>query len=442
MRPPEIHYARNADGSCIAYQVMGEGPFDLLLVPEWISNIELAWELPGISNVFAHLSSFCRVIWFDKIGTGLSDPVPGNEAPALEAWMDDIRVVMEATHCEHACVLGAGFGGMMAALFAATYPNLVTKLILLNAFARTARADDYKPGMPAEVQEAVLTMIADGWGRGAFTEVMAPSAPPAFREIFARYQRGSASPGVAYNLTRAFFETDIRQVLPVLSLPTLVLHRAGNQWARVEHGRYLAEHIPGAQYVELGGTDHGFVPGDDEALDHIDQFLTGALRASEVNRVLATVLFTDIVGSTDQAATMGDRAWRGLLENHNAVVRRELRLFHGREIDTAGDGFLATFDGPARAIRCAASIRDAVADIGLTIRVGVHTGECELMDDDVVGLAVHVGARVADLAGPGEVLVSSTVKDLVAGSGLHFVDRGTHDLKGVPGQWRVFAAEL
>jgi class 3 adenylate cyclase len=332
----------------------------------------------------------------------------------------------------------------MAMLFAATYPERVSALILVNTAARHLRDVDYPWGLPADRMARFLQRMEELWGTGDLVDVTAPSVAhdPRFRRWYGRYERASMGPSACATMYATQFERDLRGVLPTIRVPTLVLHRAGNRHLRVGHGRYLAEHIPGARYVELPGEDHLFFTGDTEAvLAEIEEFLTGARSPGEVDRVLATVLFTDIVGSTERAAALGDRAWRAVLDTHNGIVRRELDRHRGREVKTAGDGFLATFDGPARGIRCASAVRDEIRPLGIEIRAGLHTGECELMGDDVGGIAVHIGARVAGAAGAGEVLVSSTVKDLVAGSGIRFADRGLHVLKGVPGEWRLFTVE-
>jgi class 3 adenylate cyclase len=357
--------------------------------------------------------------------------------------MDDVRAVMDTVGSQRAALLGISEGGPMSLLFAATYPERTAALVLYGSFARSAWAPDYTWGRTQEEFEALITGVRDAWGTGASRQRFAPSLAndPAFREWCAGYERQGASPGAAETLFRMNREIDTRHVLDVIRVPTLVVHRTGDRAVRVEHGRYLAERIPGAKYVELPGDDHfPFIGDSDRILDEIEKFLTGARHAQELDRVLATVLFTDVVGATGRAAALGDRQWRELLDRHHALVRRELTAFRGKEIDTAGDGFLASFDGPARAVRAAQTISDKVRLIGLDIRAGLHTGECEIIGPKLTGITVHIGARVAALAGAGEVLVSNTVKDLVAGSGLMFEDRGTHVLKGVPGEWRLYAA--
>jgi pimeloyl-ACP methyl ester carboxylesterase len=443
MQDPETRFARNKEGH-VAYQVIGDGPRDLVFVPSWASNVDAMWEEPSLARFLRRLATFSRLICFDKRGTGVSDPVPLAALPTLEQWMEDICTVMDAAGSEQTMLLGDAEGGQMAMLFAATYPERVSALVLVNTAARHLRDADYPWGLPARSVPAFLDRMEERWGTGGVVDILAPSLAhdARFRRWYSRYERLALSPHAAATMYATQFERDLRGVLPTIRVPTLVLHRAGNPHLAVEHGRYLAEHIPGAKYVELAGEDHYFHVGDtDGLLAEIEEFLTGVRPMAEFDRVLATVLFTDIVGSTEHAAVLGDRSWRALLDSHNGIVRRELNRHRGREVQTAGDGFLATFDGPARAIRCASTIRDEVLPLGIEIRAGLHTGECQLMGDDVGGIAVHIGARVAGEAGASEVLVSSTVKDLVAGSGIRFVDRGFRILKGVPGEWRLFAAE-
>ncbi|HEX3255497.1 MAG TPA: adenylate/guanylate cyclase domain-containing protein [Gaiellaceae bacterium] len=441
MTQPETRYAQSGDVN-IAFQVVGEGPLDLVYVAGWVSHLESFWQEPSYAAFLRRLASFSRLILFDKRGTGMSDRVPESELPTLEQRMDDVRVVMDAVGSEEAALLGLSEGGPMCLLFAATYPERTRALIMLGSYARRTWAVDH-PWAPNEAdQEVFIEEVGRDWGGPVGLAARAPSQVD--NEVFSRwwstYLRMSASPGAAKTLTRMNAKIDVRGVLPLVRVPTLILHRTDDRAMSVEGSRYMAERIDGARYVELPGEDHlPFLGDQDEILDEIEEFLTGVRRGPEPDRVLATVLFTDIVGSTEKAAAVGDRRWREVLEAHHAAVRRELERFRGREIDTAGDGFLATFDGPARAIRCAIAIRDAVESVGLAVRAGLHTGECEMRGDGVSGIAVHMGARVAALAEPGEVLVSSTVKDLVAGSGIEFEDRGVHELKGVPGEWRLFA---
>lgn len=436
---PETKYARSGDVN-IAYQVVGEGPRDLVFVPGWVSNIELLWEQPDAASFLQRLASFSRLILFDKRGTGLSDRV--TDMPNLETRMDDVRAVMDAARSTRAALLGYSEGGPMSCLFAATYPERTTALIMLESFARRTWAPDHPYGPTREELDTYIASLAQTWGGTSALEIRAPSvaADPRFRDWFGRYLRMSASPGAAQALMRMNAEIDVRDVLSAIRVPTLVVHRSGDRAIPVEMGRYLGERIPGAKFVELPGPDHlAWVGNADAIIDEIEEFLTGVRRGIEADRVLATVLFTDIVDATKKATELGDRRWRELLEAHHAAVRGELARFRGREIDTAGDGFLATFDGPARGVRTACAISDAVHELGIDVRAGLHTGECEVMGPKLGGIAVHIGARIAALAKAGEVLVSNTVKDLVAGSGLRFEDRGTHALKGVPGEWHLFA---
>jgi pimeloyl-ACP methyl ester carboxylesterase len=439
---PETKYARSGE-VYIAYQVVGDGPRDLVLIPPFVSHVELYWEEPSLVRFLTRLASFARLIVFDKRGTGLSDRVAPHALPDLEQRMDDVRAVLDAVGSHKAALLGPSEGGPMSALFAATYPERTTALILYGTFASTIRDAAYPWAMDPDERQKIIAALPQTWGQGLYADFLAPSrsADPQFRTWWARLERLGASPGAAMALRQMNGQIDLRPVLPAIRVPTLVLHRSGDQDSSVEEGRYLAARIPGAKFVELPGMDHLPWVGDQDAvLDEVEEFLTGVRQGPEPDRVLATVLFTDIVSSTERAAELGDHGWRQLLEGYYGIVRRELARFRGREVDTAGDGFLATFDGPARAIRCACTTRDAVRALGIKLRTGVHTGECAIMGEKLVGIAVHIGARVAARAEPDEVLVSSTVKDLVSGSGLHFVDRGTHPLKGVPGEWRLFAA--
>jgi len=440
--PPETRFARSG-AVHIAYQVVGDAPRDLVVVPGWVSNIEVFWEDRTVARFFGRLASFSRLILFDKRGTGLSDRVA--EMPNLETRMDDVRAVMDAVGCERAALCGYSEGGPMSALFAATYPARTSALVLLGSFARLRPDADYPSsrGSPDE-EQAWLESCEREWGGPVGLDQRAPTlvGDEQARRWWARYLRMSASPAAAVALTRMNYEIDIRHVLPAVRVPTLVLHSAGDRTIDVHLGRYLADHVQGARYVELPGVDHLPWGGDADAiLDEIQEFLTGVRHVPETDRILATVLFTDIVGATEKVAELGDRRWRELITEHHALVRQQIERFRGREIDTAGDGFLAAFDGPARAISCACAVGDAVRPLDLRIRAGLHTGECEVIGEKLGGIAVHIAARVASLAAADEVLVSSTVKDLVAGSGLRFQDRGVQSLRGVPGDWRLFAAE-
>jgi pimeloyl-ACP methyl ester carboxylesterase len=435
---PEIRYAKSGDLS-IAYASGGDGP-DLVVAPGFISHLEVGLEEPSLAHFYARLATFRRVICFDKRGTGLSDPVP--HAPTLEECVEDLRAVMDAVGSERADVAGMSEGGAIATLFAATHPDRTRSLVLYGSYSRVLWAPDYPYGVSAELHGQLLEMVDAGWGDGVGWSAWAPSCADdvRMRTWWARLQRAAASPGMVHSLLALYPQIDIREVLGTVGVPTLVLHRRDDRMINIEMGRYLAEHIPGAKLVELDGADHFYWVGDADAiLDEIEEFLTGLRRGPEPDRVLATVVFTDLVASTEHAVELGDTRWRYLLESHQAQVRRQLERFRGHEVQTTGDGFLATFDGPARAIRCAQAIVDQSGGLGLETRAGLHTGECELMNNDVGGIAVHIAARVATLADAGEVLVSSTVKDLVAGSGLTFADRGVHTLKGVPDKWRLFA---
>ena len=437
---PETRYAKSGDVH-IAYQVTGSGPIDLVLVPGFMSHLEADWESPARTRLLQRLGTFCRLIRFDKRGTGLSDRV---KIPTLEERMDDVRAVMDAAGSEKAALFGYSEGGPMSILFSATYPERTTALVMYGSYARRVKGPDHPCGMTAGEFDAFIDRLEQEWGGGAAIDIFSPTVAndPAARQAIANYQRQAASPGAVVDIMRMNREIDVRPILPAVRVPTLVLHRTGDRLTSVDQGRFLAANIRGARMRELPGDDHNWTVGDSDAIvDEIEEFLTGARHGAEPDRVLATVLFTDIAGSTERAAALGDRKWRELLEQHHAMVRRKLTEFRGREIDTAGDGFLTSFDGPARGIRCAAAIVDGAQPLGLEIRAGVHTGECEIMGEKLSGLAVHIGARVAALASAGEVLVSSTVKDLVAGSGLRFSDRGSRSLKGVPGEWRIFALE-
>jgi class 3 adenylate cyclase len=431
---PEIRYAKS-DDIYIAYQVLGRGPLDMVFVPGFISHLEHYWEAPPIVRFAQRLASFTRLILLDKRGTGLSDRVAG--VATLEQRMDDVRAVMDTVGSERAVVFGISEGGPMSALFAATYPNRTSALIMYGAFPKF----NYWVPTP-EALDQLLTMIGQAWGTGVTLPLFAPNLTEdePFKHWWARFERLGASPGAVSALMRMNSEININPVLSAIHVPTLILHRTEDTLVDVEASRFMAERIPGAKYVELSGRDHVPVVGDADAiLDEIEEFLTGARLGAEPDRALLTVMFTDIVGSTERAAELGDRRWRDLLDSHRMVVRRELARHRGKEVNTTGDGFLVTFDGPARAIRCAIRIREELRQRGLEIRIGLHTGECELLSGDIGGVAVHIGARVEARAMPGEVLVSSTVKDLVVGSGLQFEDRGTHTLKGIPDEWHLFA---
>jgi pimeloyl-ACP methyl ester carboxylesterase/class 3 adenylate cyclase len=431
---PETRYAKSGDVH-IAYEVFGEGPVNLVVVPGFVSNVEVFWDQPDFSRWQLRLASYARMARFDKRGTGMSDRVA--ELPGLDQRMDDLRAVMDAAGMDQAAVLGISEGGALSVLFAATYPNRCRALVLYGAFAHYWSTE--------EALAANLRYVDQAWGTGGSLPIFAPSRAndPAFQRWWGRYERLGASPAAVSALLRMYTLIDVRDVLPTIRTPTLVIHRTGDRCVPVECGRFLAERIPGARYIELPGIDHIPAIGDNamEIADGIGEFLTGAKAPVAADTVLATVLFTDIVGSTEKAAALGDRQWRDLLDNHHVTIRRNLALFRGHEVKTTGDGILATFDGPARGVRCACAIADETKSLGIEVRAGLHTGECEVMGDDYGGIAVHIGARVAALAGASEVLVSSTAKDLVAGSGLRFSEYGIKSLKGVPGVWSIFAVD-
>ena len=436
----ETGYALSGDVR-VAYQVVGDGPRDLVLVPGFVSNLELAWEYPSYERFMRRLAAFARVIVFDKRGSGLSDPV--GEVATLEERMDDIRAVMDAVGSERADVFGWSEGATIAAVFGASRPDRVSALVLYGSFARGTPAEGYPWAVRRDAWELWLQEGEgeEAWGQGFSLLMLAPSRfeDEALVRWWGRFERQSMSPTMSRAALRLDMELDIREVVPSIRVPTLVIHRTGDVLP-VEGGRWLAEQIPGARFVELPGEDHWPWTSDpDDIVDEVEEFLTGERHDREPDRVLATVLFTDIVGSTKHATALGDRRWTDLLEQHDRLVRRELGRHRGREVKTTGDGVLATFDGPARGITCAQAICAQVRPLGIEVRAGLHTGECELRNGDVGGIAVHIGARVAGMAEAGEVLVSSTVKDLVVGSRLEFADRGTHSLRGAPGEWRLYA---
>jgi class 3 adenylate cyclase len=441
MQPGPTRYARSGDYH-LAYSVTGEGSMDILYVPTWLSQIEQLWEHPRVNRFLERMAGIGRLIMFDRRGSGMSDPIQG--APTLEEQMDDVIAVLDAAGSRRAAVFAQMEGGQMAALFAATHPDRTRALVLYAAWARIVQADDIPWANPPEARAALMEHLAATWGTGERLDQLAPSAAgdPELRAWYAKLERVAASPRSIRELMRLVGEYDVREVLPSIRVPTLVMHRRGDQLIDPRHAEYLAARITGAKLVMLEGTDHLLIVGDWEAiLDEVEEFLTGARHAREPDRVLATVMFTDIVDSTRRAAELGDRRWREVLERHDELVRARLGRWQGREVKTTGDGFLATFDGPARGIRCAQEIsHDLPPALGVDVRAGLHTGECEVRGADVAGMAVHIGARVGALAAPGEVLVSGTVKDLVVGSGIEFEDRGARELKGVPGEWRLYAA--
>ena len=437
-----VSYARTADGVSLAYRVMGDGPLDLIWVPGFVSNFETLLELPDAADMFDRLAEFARVILFDRRGQGLSDRPPS--PPTLEEGTDDIRAVLDAAGAERPAIFAMSEGGPRSMLFAATFPERVRALVLWGTYARLLAADGYEIGVAREQFAAMCRTMEEGWGGPVFADAFVPSRAddPAFLEWWARFLRGGASPRGAVDLLRLYAEVDVRHVLPAVAVPTLVMNRAGDRITPVSWARYLADHIPGARFAEVPGSDHA--PGTEhvaEVVGEIEEFLTGVRHEHEPDRVLATVMFTDIVDSTRRAAELGDREWRRLVARHDDLIRRAIERHRGRPIKTLGDGFLATFDGPARGIRAARSITEQVRHLGLEVRAGLHTGELEAVDGDIAGMAVNIGARVSALAGAGEVLVSGTVRDLVVGSGIEFADRGTRPLKGVPGEWRLYAVD-
>jgi len=435
----ETRYARSGDLR-IAYQVHGEGPIDLVFAPGYLSHLEQNQWWPDYARFIEKMAAFSRLIIFDRRGTGLSDRILS--LGSFEELMDDIAAVMDAARSERAALFGAAEGGPMCVLFAATFPERTSALVLGASYARRTWAPDYPWGLDEQAQQRILDGYEERWGRPGFgSRSIAPSLvdDESFQTWYAQAQRFSGTPASARAWFRITMEIDVRDVLPAIRVPTLVVHRTGDRVIPVESGRYLAEHISDAKYVEIPGVDHFPFVGDfDATVDEVEEFLTGTRRSRELDRVLATVLFTDIVGSTARAAELGDRRWTELLAEHHRLVRQELDRHRGRVVRVEGDGTLTTFDGPARAIRCAEAIRDGVRALGLEVRAGLHTGEIELAGAGVEGIAVHIGARIAALAGAGEILVSSTVKDLVVGSGIEFADRGAHELKGIPGEWRVY----
>ena len=441
--PPQTRYAKSGDVN-IAYQVLGSGPVDLVFVMGWVSNIDEFWTEPLWARFLERLASFSRLIIFDKRGTGLSDRVDEAHLPTLEQRMDDVRAVMDAVGSQKAALFGISEGASMCALFAATYPERTSAFMSFGGFARMVAAPDYPWGRSEENMQGFYKQIHEGWGShpvGIESRIPSKLRDEAYRQWWTRYLVRAATPRAAAALTRMNEQIDIRHVIPAIRVPALIMHRSGDLAVAVGSGRFLAEHIPGAKFMEYPGDDHLPWTSDcEQMLGDIEEFVTGTRHADEIDRVLATVMFTDIVKSTERAAEIGDRKWVDLLQGFYGVVRKNLGRYRGREVDTAGDGLLATFDGPARAVRCAQAINDGMPALGLAVRAGVHTGEVEIIGEKVGGIAVHIGARVAAEAAPGEVIVSSTVKDLVAGSGIRFEDRGHRSLKGVPGDWHLFRA--
>ena len=449
MGESRIRYAKTVDGLHIAYQTAGEGPFDLVYAPGWVSNLECVWEMPDLGDFLRRLAGFSRLILFDRQGSGLSDRPSTTESPSLELGMDDIRAVMDAARSERAALFGFEDGGALGCLFAASYPDRISALVLCSVFARYRESPDYPWGWTDEQVRDWRRRIEEKWGSEEFWSDNPYLSPrleqdPERLRAWARYTRLAASPGTVLAIERIGLELDLRPVLPTMQVPTLVMSRRDDRFHDIRHARYVAARIPGAKLVELEGEEHAPFMGDSDAVVAETERFLSAIKAEEAefDRVLATVLFTDIVSSTHQAEALGDREWQGLLERHHATVRALLARYRGTEVGTAGDGFFATFDGPARAVHCARAIVEAVRPFGIEIRAGVHTGEVESVAGSVGGIAVHIGARVGALAGPSEILASSTVKDLTAGSGLRFEDAGQHELQGIserlaplPGHW-------
>ena len=439
MAPARTQYARSGDAD-LAYRVFGEGPPDVVLVYDWGSHLEAVAEQPLFDEFIRSLARFSRVIWFDMRGIGMSAPVVGD--PPIESWMDDLVAVMDTVGSEEATVIAQGHAVQMAVMAAASHPERVRSLVLLNGFARLARADDYPPGMPEHVQEIYARQIEERWGTGEFASLLGPSIAelPGIVEWWGRVERFGATPVRARSRLESILELDLRHVLPLVDVPTLVVHNRDNEFVPVGHGRYLAEHIRGARFVERESPDHWVLP-DPDLMAAIEEFVTGSRSdVHDHDRFLATVLFVDVVGSTERLTEVGDSSWRVVLDRFDGVARSALTMYGGTLVDTTGDGLMATFDGPARAIRGALHLRDELRRAGLDVRVGLHAGEIVRRGSDLAGLAVHIGARVVDLAAPGEVLVTRTVRDLVAGSGIRFEERGAHELKGVPDTWALYAA--
>jgi class 3 adenylate cyclase len=441
MPAPRTLYAKSGDVH-LAYQAIGEGQRDVVLVLDWASHLEAVWEQPFIQEFVASVNRYARVLWFDMRGVGLSDRVV-EHAVAPEEWMEDVGAVMDAAGSEQATLIAHGHGVQMALMSAATHPDRVASLVLMNGFARFARADDYPAGMPPQAAQLLLEQIERTWGTGAMAVSLGPSvaSQPGIQEWYGRVERFAASPGTALAKMRAILDLDLRKVLPLVGAPTLVVQNRDDAFVRAGHGRYLAEHLPDARLLERDSPDHWPLPEPD-LMAAIEEFVTGSrVEETEEDRVLTTVLFVDVAGSTERVSEVGDRRWRELLDRFDETVRRSLVAHRGELVSRAGDGILATFDGPARAIRCAGDIRDTVRRAGLEVRCGLHTGEVTRRNADVAGIAVHIGARVSSAAAPGEVLVTRTVRDLVAGSGIAFDERGEHSLKGVPETWSLYATE-
>lgn len=443
MSIPETRYTQSGEVS-IAYQVLGDGPLDFVMVPGFVSHLEQSWEDPKFNRFLRKLASFSRLILFDKRGTGLSDRISGQ--PTLEERMDDVRAVMDAVDSQQATIFGVSSGGPMSVLFAATYPDRTSALVLYGSVVKGQSTPDFPWGLTSDRAkfQGMLEKWRKEWGGPCGIETRSPSAAEdeTYRQWWAKFLRLSASPSAVIKIFELNYAIDVRDILPTIRVPALVLHRVGDRMVPIEQGRYHAKHIPGAKYVELDGEDHTLWVGDTESIaNEIQAFLTGEQSPIESDRVLATVLFTDIVDSTKQAAEVGDSRWKEILDTHNSVILREIERFRGRAIRSTGDGYLAVFDGPGRAIRCGEATRRELGQLGIQVRTGVHTGEIDLMGEDVGGIAVNIAARVLAEAAPSEIWVSRTVKDLVFGSGFNFIERGTYSLKGVPGEWNLFSVE-
>ena len=440
MDAPETRYV-TVGSADVAYQVLGDGDTDLLYCYGLGSHLEMFWEVPESTDYLRRLASFSRLVFFDRRGTGASDGIDRNAIPTWEEWTEDMMAVLDAVGSKRAAILASLDAGPIAILFAAMHPERVSSLILVTTSARYAFAEDYPIGLGPEDVEAMVAFVRETWGSLNMACMTNPSLPPGGDLVkkLARVIRCSATPRTAAAQFDVIFRNDARGALPLVQAPTLVLHARENILVPLEHGRFLADNIKGARLVELAGGDVGLTPATYPIIDEVAEFITGERPVIEIDRILTTILFTDIVGSTETAAALGDQRWRAVLDAHDHAVREELRRFLGREVNTTGDGFVASFDGPARALRCAEAITEATASNGLQLRIGLHTGECEVRGEDLGGLSVHIAARVAALAGPGEVLVSGTVKDLVIGSEIEFVDRGERELKGVPGIWKLYA---
>ncbi|MCA1831938.1 MAG: alpha/beta fold hydrolase [Actinomycetota bacterium] len=442
---PRTQYAR-IEGGHVAYQSLGDGPLDIVVVPNWITHVEAMWEIPSIERYLRRLASFARVIVYDHLGNGMSDPIPLDRPAPLEQRMDEVNGVMAAAGSERAAIVGFESGGPMALVFAATYPDKVTALTIIDSYARVTKTQGFEIGIPEEIVKPFFDVVVQTWGQDIpYPNETEPQRIERLR--WAKYQRQAASPGVMAMFVRQIMDTDVRDVLPAIRVPTLVLYSdhpdlLGGLGPTVlpSYSKYVADRIPGA-VLKMVPHEKDVEPDINFFMDEIREFLTGAREEPEHDRVLATVLFSDIVGSTDLASKLGDRKWKEMLDAHDEMVRRQLERFRGREVKALGDGFMATFDGPARAIACAVAVRDAAHRLGLEVRVGLHTGEVEVRGNDVGGIAVHIASRVADCAAPSEVIVSRTVTDLVAGSRLQFADKGPHELKGLPGEWQLFAVD-